>query len=106
MKFIITENKLDSIIFNHLDNKNFIIKETPDNYYFLRNEDDIYSTIRVVKINGNCLIILDLVEELEQFFSIDYRYSKTVIKKYVEDSLNITVHFTNPLKKGGIFTVK
>ena len=43
MKYKIGENKLERVIFKYLDN-NLIIKETPYDYYFLENEDDVYQS--------------------------------------------------------------
>ncbi len=43
MKFEINENKLEKVVFKYLDNKNFIIKETDYNYYFIENEGDKYA---------------------------------------------------------------
>ncbi len=91
MKFLITENKLDSIIFKYLDNKNFIIKETPYDYYFLENEDDEYLQIRVKKSNMDCFLFYNLTEEIKSFFSINKLKVKDVLTRYVEETLNIKV---------------
>jgi hypothetical protein len=91
MKFLITENKLDNIIFQYLDNKNFIIKETPYDYYFLENEDDEYLQIRVRKSDMECSLFYDLTEEIKSFFSINKLKIKDVLTRYVEETLNIKV---------------
>ncbi len=92
-------NKLEKIIFKFLDEKNFIVKETPDNYYFLENKDDEYSQIRIGKNNTVCYIYIDLIDEVESFFSISYWDSKDVITQYVESRLNIVVSDTVLFKK-------
>ncbi len=83
--------RLDQVIFNFLNEKNFIIKETPDNYYFLGNKDDEYSQIRVRKKDKFCYVDYDLSEEIEQFFSITETDSGSVLTKYAENTLNIKV---------------
>ena len=94
MKFSIAENKLDSIIFQYLDSKNFIIRETPYDYYFIENEGDKYGQIMITKYDMVCLIYRKLVEEIESFFSIKTPMASNVLTKYVENTLNIKVSYT------------
>jgi hypothetical protein len=94
MKFEIGENKLEKVIFHYLDNKNFIIKETDDDYYFLENEGDEYGQIMITKYDTVCLINRKLVEEIESFFSIKTPMASNVLTKYVENTLNIKVSYT------------
>ena len=103
MKFEIGKNKLEGVIFKYLDNKNFIIKETPENYYFIENEEDKYAQIMVTKYDMLCLINRKLVEEIELFFSIETHIASNVLTKYVENTLNIKVSYTlalNAIKNG------
>ena len=95
MKFLITENRLDDVIFKYLDNKNFIIKETDSNYYFLENEDDKYAQIRVKKNDKFCFIYYKLTEEIQTFFSLEIPMVKSILTKYVENTLNIVVSNTD-----------
>jgi len=88
-------NKLEKIIFKFLDEKNFIIKETPDNYYFLENEDDEYAQIRIIKNDMVCYANYNLFEEIGSFFSVTYTDSKGVLTRYVENTLNIKVSNTD-----------
>ena len=96
MKYLITENKIEKLIFSYLDNKNFIIKETDDEYYFLGNEDDDYAKIVLDKYDMICYIYHDLSEDIESFFSIEFPYSEEVLTRYVENALNVKVSETNP----------
>ena len=91
MKFEISDNKLDNIIFKYLDNKNFIIKETDYNYYFIENEGDKYGQIMITKYDTVCLIYHKLFEEIESFFSIEGPAVGDVLTRYVENTLNIKV---------------
>ncbi len=86
--------KLEKIIFNFLNEKSFIIKETPYYYYFLENENDEYSQIRIKKNNMICYVNYDSLEEIELFFSITYAESKDVLTRYIENTLNIKVSNT------------
>ena len=95
MKFLITENKIEQVVFKYLDNKNFIIKETDKNYYFLENENDEYAQIRVRKYDMFCFIYHKLSEEIKSFFSLETLMVKSVLTKYVENTLNIKVSGNN-----------
>ena len=94
MNFEINENKLDKVIFKYLDSKNFIIKETDYNYYFLENEEDEYAQIKVRKNNNFCSIYYRLTGEIESFFSIETPMAKKGLTRYVENTLNIKVSTT------------
>ena len=86
--------RLEQVIFNFINEKNFIIKETPDNYYFLENEDYKYSQIRVIKNDMVCYVFYELLKEIELFFSLTRTDSKDVLTRYVENTLNIKVSYT------------
>jgi hypothetical protein len=94
MNFEINENKLQKIVFKYVDNKNYVIKETDDDYYFLENEGDEYAQIRVRKNDMLCFIYNELTEEIKSFFSIEYPMVKDVLTRYVENTLNIEVSNT------------
>lgn len=94
MKFLISESKLESILFSYLGNMNLIIKETSDNYYFLRGENNWKSEIRVVKYFGHCYLYYNFVKEISEFFSIPFDETKKIIEKYVEEKLNIKLRGT------------
>jgi hypothetical protein len=75
----------------YLNNKNFIIKETDYNYYFLENEEDEYAQIRITKNDMVCFIYHKLFEEIKLFFSIEGPTAGDVLTRYVENTLNIKV---------------
>ena len=91
MKFEISDNKLERVIFRYLDIKDFIIKETSDSYFFLENGGDEHAQIRIDKNDKYCYIYYDLTEEIKSFFSIEYPMVKDVLTRYVEKTLNIEV---------------
>jgi len=95
MKFEINENRLGKIIFKYLDNKKFVIKETSQNYYLIENEEDEYAQIKIRKKSMVCFIYYKLTQEIESFFSIEYSMVIDILKRYVENILNIKVSRTN-----------
>jgi hypothetical protein len=89
MKFIITESQFDNIIFQYLDNQDFIQIDMNDSIYFVNSEGDEYAQIRYDKKNGWCVIYYELVDEISSFFSMEYSDSKQVIGKWVENTLQM-----------------
>jgi len=94
MNFEINENKLEKVIFKYVVNKNYVIKETDNDYYFIENEGDEYAQIRVRKSDKVCVIYHKLTEEIESFFSIEYPMVSDVLTRYVESILDIEVSKT------------
>jgi len=88
MKFLITENKLNNLIFIYLDNKDFFIRETPTNYYFLEDrKNNMFASINVRKKDNICFIFPGLVQEVSIFFTISSDMSVDSIIKYTENKL-------------------
>ena len=89
MKYLITESQLDNIIFKYLDNQDFIQIDMNDSIYFVNSEGDEYAQVKYK--NGVCYIYYALIEEISRFFSMEYYYSKQVIGKWVENTLQMRV---------------
>ena len=94
MKYKITDNKLESVIFLYLDNQDFIPIERGDKIYFANSEGDEYAQIRYDKDDGWCYIYWKLVGEISLFFSLDETDSKEVIGRWVENTLQMRVTHT------------
>jgi len=100
MKFKISEDKLEQVIFKFLDNK-LVVEETKKKYHFFEKGDNDYlnSLIDVVKVaddeletkRGICDIDNKLIRELMSFFSIDEDKSEYVIRNYVQKKLDIKI---------------
>ena len=92
MNFEIDNNKLEQVIFRYLDSKNLTVMNgasIPENYYFL---DFDFISITFIHSNGTCLISYELFKEIETFFSLDgSKIIKDIVKKYVEDKLNVEI---------------
>jgi hypothetical protein len=89
MKFIITESKLDSIIFEYLDNQDFVIIKIQNRLYYVNSEDDEYAQIRYHPKDRWCTIHFHLADEVSEFFSLEYFDSISVINRWIENKLGI-----------------
>ena len=91
MKYLITESQFDKIIFKYLDNQDFIIKRMAgDNItYFVNSENDKYSDslIQYYK-SGECVMSFELIDEIAEFFSMEFNSSKYVIARWIENTLD------------------
>ena len=90
MKFLITESKLDSIVFKYLDNQDFIKIEKSNMIYFVNSESDEYAQIRFYK-DGRCYVSYDLYNEISMFFSLQDSDFDKVIVKWVENIIKMEV---------------
>ena len=90
MKYLITESQFDNIIFQYLDNQDFIQIEKNDMIYFVNSESDEYGQIRYDK-DGWCVIYYKLVDEISTFFSLQESDSEQVIVRWVENTLQMKV---------------
>ena len=93
MKYLITESQRDNIIFRYLDNQDFIQIEKDNSIYFINSDNDEYAQIRYDTVW--CLISIDLIKEISSFFSLEEDYSKEVITKWVEDTLQVKITHTS-----------
>jgi len=89
MKYLITESKLDSIVFKYLDNQDFVVIKMKNRLYYVNSEDDEYAQVRYHPKDRWCTIHYDLVDEVSKFFSLDYGDSINVINKWIENKLGI-----------------
>ena len=94
MKFLITESKLENIIFKYLDNQDFVKIDKGENIYFVNSENDKLAQIKFNKSNGRCFINYDLVKEISSFFSMKESDSVQVIGRWVESTLQMKVSNT------------
>jgi len=93
MKYLITESKLEKVIFRYLDSLNFIQIERSDDIFFVNSEDYEYAQIRYHKKNGRCHIYLNLIEDISALFSLNEATSKDIIGKWVENTLQMEVTY-------------
>jgi hypothetical protein len=91
MKYLITESKLNQVIFKYLDNQDFIQINKDKSIYFVNSEGDEYAKIIFDKDDGWCIINYELINELSSFFSLDDFDSEQVIGRWVENTLKMRV---------------
>jgi len=94
MKYLITESKLEKVIFRYLDNQDFIQVKRKNNTYFVNSEGDEYAQIKYDKDNSWCYIYHKLINEISSFFSLELTDSKDVIGRWVENTLQMRVNDT------------
>jgi len=99
MKYLITESKLDSIVFKYLDNQDFIQIKKRNYIFFVNSESDEYGQIRYDKNDGRCFINFKLIDEISSFFSFRESDSKEVTGRWVENTLQMKVTNTNVAKR-------
>lgn len=98
-------SKLEKTIFSYLNDKNYhIIAGNSDivfgkrldyitDIYFVENVSDEHSIIRITLDEDNiCYIYAKLVVEIENFFSLGIDESKYIIKKWIDDIVNVSSH--------------
>jgi hypothetical protein len=100
MKYLITESKLEKVIFKYLDIQDFVIydnKKRFNNYiYFLNSESDRQSQISVYvnnafgEVRNWVFVNRRLTEELTTFFPIDKSDCLDIIKVWVNNTLGIS----------------
>ncbi len=83
----------DKIVFKYLDDKNFSILKSETEIYFVENRDDEYAQIRL-RNDGFCFIYWRLVVEISDFFSMEESDSEQVIGKWVGNTLQTEVTYT------------
>ena len=101
MKYIITESKLDNIIFRYLDNQDFVIYDDKKKFnsytHFLNSDSDNISQISVYvrnafgEVRNWVFVNPDLTEELSNFFPIDKQDCLDIIGDWVSNTLSIKV---------------
>ena len=93
MKYLITQEQLDKIIFKYLGSKRFVQVERNNIIYFVK-EDNEYAKIVYDKDFGRCLIYYKLIDEISSFFSLEESDSEKVIARWVENTLQMKVTYT------------
>ena len=92
MKYIITENRLNKVIFNYLDTKLSGLKRKKGKYYDIvfgfPNEE--YGELAWEE-SGVLSIHYKLIDEISYYFGFDDTDAKKVIGKWVEDKYNLKV---------------
>jgi hypothetical protein len=94
MKYKITDNQLESVIFLYLDNQDFIKIEKNDRIYFVNSEDDNHYQIRYNKENKMCFMSKELIGEVSSFFSLKDTECEKIIGQWTQNTLQMEVYNT------------
>ena len=92
MKYIITENKLNNVIFKYLDVKLDGIEEKKGKFYDIVFifPDEEYGMLGWEK-SGDLYVSYELRDEISEYFGLEKDDSLRVIGKWVEDRYNLKV---------------
>ena len=97
MKYIISENKLEKIIFHYLDGKNLIkLNQGKRITSFVYSKTDLDAQIKYDSFDGWCYIGQELITDISNFFSLDSYHSRDYIGKWVQYTLQDEVTRTYP----------
>ena len=101
MKYIITESKLNNIVFKYLDSLNYLIIDNGKKYnnyiYFLNDESDVRAQISVYhknafgEIRNWVYVDSDLINLINQFIPIQKSQLPKVIGRWVGDKLGLDI---------------
>ena len=119
MKFIITESKIEKIIFRFLDMKDYNIvkkkyspilgqkkaKTIVGTYYHFVSPGNDYSDIRYSSWDGRLFITTELIEEVMDMFSIEDDDTLIYISEWVEKQLEREIDVLNVsyIGRGSVF---
>ena len=99
MKYIITESKLENIIFKYLDSKDLYLLSTVNSRHFFPSrksrDDGEYPIISYDKIDKHSFISSTFAEDVCSLFSIDPEYSLKVISEWVGNKLDVEIESYN-----------
>jgi len=91
MKYLITESQFYKVIFEYLDNQDFIITGNDTSLFFINSESDDLAQIRYDEDSELCYINIDLNKEISSFFNLGRDESQRVISRWVENTLKMKV---------------
>ena len=91
MKFIITESKLTSFIFDYLNGLDLHMVEYGDSFLFFESDSSGPILISVYRGRYDGFISSDLVSDVSSLFSLGMNVSLEIIGKWVNTKIDFTV---------------
>jgi hypothetical protein len=99
MKYLITESRLENLIYKYLDMKDLYLLSTVNSRHFFYSrksiDDGEYPIISYDKKNKDCFVSSAFVEDVCSLFSIDPEYSLKVISEWVGNKLDVEIESYN-----------
>ena len=106
MKYIITESQLYRVVFRYLDIHRFIKIENEDEIYFVHSENNEFSEITYQKKYKVGNVDNKLISLISDFFSLDFKDAKEIIRMWVEHTLQMRVYDMWPANKDGVTSLR
>ena len=88
MKYLITESKLNSIIFNYLMSLNLEVVYWTSYVSFVYSLEDTHAVMRYRRRSGTLIISEDFINNICEFFSIDRDDAELILAHFVEETSN------------------
>ena len=89
MKLIISESKLEPLVFMYLDRQNFIEIKDGNDVYLLNNEKDKYAQVKYEGDIDWAGITNSLCMEVSRIFSLSEKESEGFIAKWIKKKFNV-----------------
>lgn len=86
MKFIITESKLNSLVFNYINSLNLEAVYWPSYVSFVYSLEDTHAVMRYRRRSGTLIISEDFINNVCEFFSIDRDEAELILAHFVEEN--------------------
>ena len=92
MKFLITESKLNRLVFDYLNSQEFYKMKYQYGYVFWDSKESWesggYISINANRVNKECFVNSDLVVEVSSFFSLDFETALDIIGEWVKTKID------------------
>ena len=88
MKYIITESKLNSVIFNYLMSLNLEVVYWTSYVSFVYSLEDTHAVMRYRRRSGSLIISEDFINNICEFFSVDRDDAELILANFVEENSN------------------
>jgi hypothetical protein len=88
MKYLITESKLNSIIFNYLMSLNLEVVYWTSYVSFVYSLEDTHAVMRYRRRSGTLIISEDFINNICEFFSVDRDDAELILANFVEENSN------------------
>lgn len=106
MKYIITESKLDKVIFRYLDKQDFNVKEGKNSFYLTNSPSSNDVIIIYNKDSGLCAINYSIISPISGLFSLIELEAQELIGEWFENKFKVNVTKTSAFDDMGFLIVK
>ena len=97
MKFLITESKLNRLVFDYLNSQEFYKMKYQYGYVFWDSKESWesggYISINANRVNKECFVNSDLVVEVSSFFSLDLETALNIIGEWVKTKIDFDFNY-------------